>query len=245
MKKLRIKDKFVVYSGLSTIFTSLTFFAFAAFEIFFTNKEELWFSLWDILFPFLFLTLCAAAVLLWIVFHAREISKTRGNVIVSLIFSLGLGFYIQGNYIVANYGVLDGKAINWENYTFIMVVDAAIWLVCFITPLVLLRKKPKWFETIVQWGSSLIIGIEIITLAVLFVTVGAGQESKPVFTTENQFHVSNQKNVIVFLTDALDASLQTRCLNNIRRFIRNLRISHIIAILPASALQQREVCLLF
>lgn len=205
-EKFKAEDTSIAHTILCAVFASVTTLAFSAFELYFTNKEELWFSFWDIFLPFLLLTICVAGVLFGISFLVGKVSKGAGSVIVSLIFSLGLGFYIQGNYIVTDYGVLDGTAINWVNYTGTAMIGALIWSICLAVPLILLHIRFQWFERLVKWGSGFIIAIEIITVVVLLITVGPTKEGRPIFTTKNQFHISQQKNVIVFITDALDAS---------------------------------------
>ena len=218
-----MKNKFIVNTAPAALFASLTFFSFYAFELYFTNKEELWFSFYDILLPFLLITICVAAILVGLAGLAGKVSKTTGNIIISLIFSLGLGFYLQGNFIAANYGVLDGKTINWSDHIGIMILSVIVWLICFILPFILLYKRPKWFEILVRKGSCFIIGIEIITVAVLFITVGPTKDSKPIFTAENQFNISKEKNVIVFIADMLDSSYADEMLKTYQELGREFK----------------------
>lgn len=187
------------------LLVSITFFVFGAYEMYFTNQTELWFSIQDIFLPCLVSGLIAAALLILITAIIGHFSERAAAVAVSLIFSIGFALYIQGNFAVMDYGVLDGKAIQWENYTVYGVATTIGWLACVIAPLVLLFKKPSWFEKTVNYVSMFIIAMQVITLGTLFVTNDISKTDSAVFTTENQFELSKEKNVVVFIVDSMDA----------------------------------------
>jgi hypothetical protein len=47
---------------------------------------------------------------------------------VVLVFALGLLFWIQGNLLVWDYGVFDGREIVWKDYRLNGIIDSAIWI---------------------------------------------------------------------------------------------------------------------
>lgn len=190
---------------LVALLPAVTFFVFGSIDMFFSNQTEFWFSVKDILLPCLAVGVVAAAVgygILWLT--GRKVPKI-GNVVLSLIFSLGLALYIQGNFMVMDYGVLDGKTIQWENYIGYGVLNTAVWLICIAIPLVLLWKKPKWFHGVVKYAALLILAVQVITMGVLFITHPVVEEGDAVFTSKNEFELSPDENVVVFILDSLDA----------------------------------------
>ena len=202
-KRLFSHVKLTIFPALLTI---ITFFIFGVVDLYFPNQEELWFSVWEVLAPCAMAALVVLVVVLLVAVLLGKISSKVLGVFVAILFGLGLGFYLQGNLMPMDYGVLDGKSIQWEQYTLYGVLTTAVWLACLILPIVLLFRKPIWFQRTTRYASLFIIAIEILTLGTLLLTNDTSKKENAVFTTENQFNLSREKNTIVFIVDSMDAA---------------------------------------
>ena len=113
-KRLFSHVKLTIFPALLTI---ITFFIFGVVDLYFPNQEELWFSVWEVLAPCAMAALVVLVVVLLVAVLLGKISSKVLGVFVAILFGLGLGFYLQGNLMPMDYGVLDGKSIQWEQYT--------------------------------------------------------------------------------------------------------------------------------
>lgn len=186
------------------VFLVVTFFIFGSVDMYFANQTEFWFSVWDVFLPCILCALIVVAVLLLLTAGVSNFSKKTVDVLIALVFGLSLALYLQGNYMVIDYGVLDGKTIQWNEYNAYGILTGLVWILCIAAPLTLLFIKPQWFKVATKFGSLFIIAMQIVTLFVLFLTNNIYQEKQSVYTTENQFHLSTEKNVIVFILDSFD-----------------------------------------
>ena len=113
------------------LFPTITFIVFGPLSLYLSQTNEFWFSIFDVLFTssclgiISFLTLFVLGLCL----HGRF-----REFYICIIFGITLGLYIQGNYINVNYGILDGKSIDWNEYIEVGVINSVIWMFCIIMP---------------------------------------------------------------------------------------------------------------
>ena len=103
---------------------------FAPIEAYYTNKNEFWFNIQQLLsvsVPVFVIT----TIILMVIFFYLSMTKyfEYFYVFLSAIF---LYFYIQGNYIPRKYGILNGVDINWSSYTQYGIASILVFL--FIVP---------------------------------------------------------------------------------------------------------------
>ena len=112
---------------------------FAPLDIFFSNRSSFWFSLWDMI-PVIFAAFSANMVfwvgISWVVKNRKYEEKIYAFALCALIY-----FYIQGNYVPRNYGVLNGSEINWEMYTSYSVISIILVLLCLVLCIVFCIKN--------------------------------------------------------------------------------------------------------
>ena len=116
-KKKRGGMKTLVPATLALCFT---YFIFAPAEQYMLNQSEMWFSLWGIV-PQALLTFAVAMVVLCLIGYLLPVKMRRA--MSAVLISLALCFYLQGNFLNADYGELDGRAILWQNYKLYAVLD--------------------------------------------------------------------------------------------------------------------------
>ena len=66
------------------------------------------------------------AIVSFVFFILLLAEKSRDRVI-ALLFSIGLLFWIQGNLLSWNYGLLDGRDIDWNEYLYRDIIDVIVW----------------------------------------------------------------------------------------------------------------------
>ena len=204
------EKNFIKYWILLLFAISFCFCIFAPLEIFFSNKSEFWFHLGHLL-PIVILVFVSVFVVLTLITIPLSMTKVAVDIYSFLIF-LMLYFYIQGNFIPRNYGVLDGSEIDWGRYKVygflsvcLIVLFLSIW---FVYNFVLKKFKHLTYK----FGKVIclfLISIQVITIGILYLQNDVFQKSSDVnlvVTSDKIFEVSKENNVIIILLDTFDAT---------------------------------------
>lgn len=136
--------------------------------------------------------------------------------IYGTVLALLLYFYVQGNYVPRNYGVLDGKEINWDSYTSYaaasVILFAGVVIVCLIG---CLKMKNKIYSA-GRMVCMILILLQFATLGILYVQSNMQKENEKnniVVTKESMFELSQNKNLFVFILDTFDSCYMKELLN--------------------------------
>lgn len=186
-----------------TLFLVITFFVYAPFELYLTNQTEFWFKLSMFAFVPIIISVVVGAFLILVGHVIRE--KYR-QYFSAFIFGLALAIYLQSNFLNLQVGVLNGADINWKDYKVSFVVNLLVWMVCIITPCLLVKIKPQLMKKGMSYVSALISIMQIVTLIVLMITSYKPTEDlyKMYISDKNLFEVSKDDNVVIFLLDMYD-----------------------------------------
>lgn len=191
---------------LSVLLLTMTVAIFGPLELYFTNYEEFWFASRDIgiVVAFLAGSCFVASITIGLLLRGRG-----RELYSSILFALGLALYIQGNYANINYGILDGKSIDWSAYPIYAALDTAGWLILFIVIMFLWFQKRSLFYKVQSIGALWIIAIQIVTLIILILTTDALkiEKSNYYLSNEGMYEVSSNENIIVFVLDSFDDML--------------------------------------
>ena len=184
------------------LFISFTFCLAGPISLYTANTEEFWFSLWQML-PIITL---AFAVLTVAVTMVLSLVPGKGFLwILAAIFGLGVALYIEGNFLVQDYGLLNGNAIEWNAFSEWAVIDTLIWIAIPIAILLLAFFLKKWTEKLIQYGSVFLVAVQAVALVIGVATAkDLDKSSEYLLTTKNYNIVSEDENIIVFLLDAFD-----------------------------------------
>ena len=192
-----------IHTLLSMLLLLITITIFGPIELYCTNYEEFWFSLKDmaIVSAILFVIVGSlGGIIGWLL-------KGKGRELYScILFSLGVASYLQGNYININYGVLNGKDIDWDNYQGYAVFDTLIWVLIIAVLMILCIYRKTLFHKIQTYASMWIIAIEFVTIGVLFMTTDVlkNEKSDYYLSDEGIYEVSSEDNIIIFVLDTFD-----------------------------------------
>ncbi len=186
-----------------------TFFFYGPVELFLNNSWDLWFNLETTL-------LTATLGLAWALALFVAIGlllKGRGRLYYRLFMvGLGLALYIQGTCLQRDYGLLDGRHVDWAAFGTWGVVNALIWVLCLGLPFMIRYFQPTAFTMILKRGVLFLMVVQVATLLFL------GQKSQwrqdqlrhytdPFYLSTKNIHtLSPEGNIIILLFDYLDVN---------------------------------------
>ncbi len=184
-------------------------FVFAPIEMYLMIKEDTWFSLKDFagyLFIFFIVSIIFGLLI------DRLMHKFIPNIwdrIVFFIFSVFLALYIQGNYIKADYGVLNGKEIDWTLYKNDGVKSVILFAIVILIAIILsIKVKLEKLKRYVNIFSVCFILLMLETLAVAMIKYdGFSVRSEVVCTTEGEWAYSSKENFIIIVLDSFDGRM--------------------------------------
>lgn len=203
------KKKEIVSIECMVLFFSFMMFVFAPLEFYLSNKKYFFFSGEEMLsFIFLFFIsalICGTLIMLIMYHFCKNITKT----IMGILFGLALAFYIQGNYIVVDYGVMDGRGIDWAAFRTEGIISVSVFLTVIIVCIfVVFKAKREIVFRGIKIISVCLILVQIVTLCTLLITKGGlHKEAEYVATEDGEFCLSKDDNILVLLLDTYDSSL--------------------------------------
>lgn len=183
------------------------FCIFAPLDIFFTNRNEFWFSLSQLL-PVLLPAFISVALIISFFLIAIQKSGAASSIYGFLLYTY-LFFYIQGNYIPRDYGVLDGVEIDWAGHSAYGVMSIILAIVCILLWVVSLLKLKKKIYKLGTYLCAFVISIQLVTVGVLFlqdkIAGDVYTREEPVVTSRDLLDLSRDNNILIFMLDTFDS----------------------------------------
>ena len=186
-------------------FFAFTLFIFAPTEFYLTHKADFWFS-FDQLLPVLILASVVCCILITVILSVLpKKAKTYAEI---LLYALTLLMYIQGNYMVKDYGTLNGAEIDWSLYRNQILINSCIWILLIIAVIVLMIKYGTNIRKYLRIAAVIVLCVQVVSLAAVFLTSRENQaQTDRYLSKKNEFMVSSGNNTIVLLLDAFDSQL--------------------------------------
>ena len=205
-------NKYDVLLILATIFFVSVY---APLEMILTNIEEFWF---DVSSAFSICGFVFVLLFIFFVFYFKHVKDERllGAARVVLL-SILLSTFLQGDFLNINFGVLNGADVEWKKYLGRMILDLVVWLAIFLTTIFLYVKRKELYNKVQLFSSIFILGISLITIAVLSFQHGSWnktKEGKNVLTNEGMYETSTEDNIVVFVLDMYDSDYFSQLLKN-------------------------------
>lgn len=182
---------------------------FAPMDSFLAGAEEFWFSGVSLLLPVLAL-FGACFLLLGLLLYL--LPQRVGRVVSCLVFSLNIAFYIEGNYLMRGYPLLDGTPIPWDEMVTRGLLDTAMWLVILLIPFLIYKFLPKYFKTVLIFVTGVIFLMELSTLIITALITPSRQVNDAYLSIEEEFEISKNDNIITVLPDTFEAKYMRRAL---------------------------------
>jgi hypothetical protein len=124
---------------------------------------------------------------------------------VSVVFAIGLLFYIQANILVWGHGYLDGHTINWNAYLISAIIDSLVWIGIIAISLLKYEKLFKYitissiFLLVIQAGGL---------LSLMYLSPPEPQWKSYSFNfTNSTFDFSENENVILIILDTYQSDV--------------------------------------
>lgn len=204
-KKRSFKD--LVPAVLVSLAASFMLMVFAPIEIYFSNQDQFWFEIKQLVHVMVVLFLLAfivSVVIFFLLFLINRKVYYIGLVTYSIAY---LSTYIQGNFLVKNLPGLDGTKPDWPKYIVEDIKSAIVWIVVTLVLIVaiIIFKMDKVKKAI----SVVAVCMFLMTLVTAFTVVATtkiqGKDYTMTVTDKNEMQMSTDKNFIILLLDATDA----------------------------------------
>ncbi|MBO4863619.1 MAG: sulfatase-like hydrolase/transferase [Eubacterium sp.] len=187
------------------LFFVFTVFFYGPISIYLSNADELKFGLGIVMKD---VAIVSIVMFILIAGFSLIVPKKLFKWYMLLLLGVGIGFYVQGNYINYNYGVLDGKEINWSKYTGYGFINTAIWAVCILVPfiiyLVIRKKGDALINKVVVAICLFLVAIQIPAFISQAVSYKKKDTEALVITDNEMFTYAPDDNIVVFLLDCMD-----------------------------------------
>lgn len=120
-RKFSVRLITAICAAIAFVFT---FFVFGPFELYISNMSFFAFSCKYLIPPVVIagLILTAAVTLILVLLRGKVY-----NYAVSLVFSVTLAGYIQGNFLNIDHGTLDGSEVVWQNFKVPAMLNLLFW----------------------------------------------------------------------------------------------------------------------
>ncbi len=195
---------------LPSFFLSVTVFLFGPFQIYLTNYYDFSVGSWELFGGGLVLAVGGTSLLSLLILAHGPDSPYRRFTTVS-IFSVGVLLYLQGNVIVWNYGILDGRDFNWQRSWIKAILDFVLWVSLLSFALI----KSTWVLSITVKVCAVLIAFQLFTALYYFSHLPVLPSFKKYsFDESNKFIFSNDKNVIIVVLDSFQSDLFQEILNS-------------------------------
>lgn len=183
----------------------MTLTVFGPLELYLTNAEEFWFDIKEMLKISGILTAVVGAVLLTV---GIVLPKKGKKWFSAILFIVAFGMYIQGNFLNIDYGVLDGKAIEWSAFRKYSIVNTTCWVAVIALSVFFHKKKPVLFARIAKNASLFVIAVQILTLGILFINNTAlFEKTSSRLTADHMMEIGSEENIVIFVLDTFDDPL--------------------------------------
>ena len=173
-------------------------------EIYFGNEKEFFVS-YRAIFP---LTALAGAALFLAAFGVVLLLRKKKKLLLvwlDLLFGGTLGVYLQQNLLNGDLQQLNGKEFVRNSTSVLALVSLAVWLICLAVPHIVRKIRPRLQAVVRRYGSILLTLTQIGALVIMVLGSRGPAASRFVLTTKDEFTVSREGNIIVFVVDTLDA----------------------------------------
>ena len=126
----------------------------------------------------------------------------------ALVVGMDAAVYLQYMFLNRNLKLLDGEQIDWSNYTSDIVLSYVVWAVLLAGSVLLAWKRERLWGQIRTLLPICLGGMQLVTLGVLLWTAPdkAYRMETSYMSSEEQFVVSGQDNIVMFILDAMDNS---------------------------------------
>lgn len=194
-----------------------TFTVFAPMEIYFSNSDEIWMDIYDIL------PMCAIAFFsaFFLIFAVLLVLSVVGEVACDLwgsfVVSLTIILYVLGNFVPTHASMMDdGGSIDWSNITD-NLIDVTVIVITLVVLFFILMRAGERRSRLLAVISVCLLVLQVYTL--LFVSLvkpgnGWAHRNQADLTEKNLFTYSTESNYTILILDQFDARVFSELLDS-------------------------------
>lgn len=194
---------------------------FAPVEIFLGNVRDLSAPIKYVLWGCVPLS---AVMMILLYFILYKVKDKHFYTAISVVWGLGLAFYIQGNFLQINSAQLDGTEQRAGAVS--CIINLLIWLVILAVPHLIQKFKRDIFPNAVNISSLAIVAIEVLVLILgcwqaaendvdgRVIEMLSGDNYDYYLSQDDQYEFSTDHNIILILTDEYDSFCFEKAVKN-------------------------------
>ena len=171
---------------------------FGPVTIYTGNIDEFSAPFWTLAGP---LVAAGALMVLALVTVGLRLTQPSSRYYLALLFGLGVTLWIQGNLLVAHYGVLDGTEIDWTIESWRNPYEMALWI---LVPLLSLAAA-RHIAPIVPFASAALLTLQTVFLIVSVLDADVRSHAQWRGPSDSMFDLSRTKNVIHIVLDGFQS----------------------------------------
>jgi len=197
-----IKKKWLGAAAVALLFAA-TLLLFTPAQLYLTNVFEFDYLFQKLLVWLLVVTGTCFVILTAIIALLPQKGSAHSRAL-AFFFALGVLLWLQGNLLVWNYGIFDGREIEWKKMVAFGVIDGLLWVAVLALALV----KYKFVAKIARAGSMLLLAIQLLLTAFNWLQLPEMPSFKKYsFDRSNRFDFSARRNVIILLLDNFESDV--------------------------------------
>lgn len=135
------------------------------------------------------------------------------------IFLYCLCSYIQQMFLNGNMSKMEGFAQEWS--PLYVIGNLFVWIILIGLILLVLLKSEKR-NLIIKYTSAFIVGVQLITFLTLLLTNNVMNLRNQQLIEDEEFHLSPDENIVVFILDAYDTQMLDKVLEEDASFLKPL-----------------------
>lgn len=194
---------------LLAVAVSFSFCVYDPLEGFLSNSADFWFDL-PALIPAMAIMFVAVFAIVFLL--TRYLPKKASAIVSAVIFAVTIGAYIEYNFLVSGYPIMNGDEINWSSLAYKGTLSIIIWAVLIIGFVIFAILKGDIFRKVVVFVSILLTGALLVSAVSLFITKPPAEKSDVGLSTQNMYDLSKDENILVVVSDTFESSYFARAL---------------------------------
>lgn len=190
-----------------TLMFTFTIFFFAPLELYLSNKNYFFFGGEEVV-PFALLFFATGFVVASFIFCViYKISIRMCNILLTVFWAFGFSLYVQGNYVITDYGVMDGTVIDWGQFKKEGIISVVTFCgIIVIAILIGYLIKFDRFNNISKIISICVVLVQVTTLTTLLISEnGLKKPMEYISTCDGELELSNDENFIILMLDSFDS----------------------------------------
>ena len=173
---------------------------FGPYTMFSGNEAEFSAPFWALVRPLLW---AGAGLVLVLIAIGLLVPSKLFRSYLALLFGLGVVIWIQGNFLIADYGAFTGAAIDWSLESWRNPYEIALWIA---VPLLAVAAT-KRVVRIAPFASGVLVALQGAALITSVVRADSSTTARWQGPSESMFELSRTRNVIHIVLDAFQADV--------------------------------------